>query len=223
MSAVGEHPEPVVGQRSGQPAEQQSAEQPAEQPSAERPAERHRRVAATFSARVAATTDWDAPTPVPEWVARDVVSHLVAWFPPFLAGGSGIELPAGPKASDDPAGAWRHHSAAVQEVLDDPGTAARIFAHAHLPECPLAEAIDRFYTTDVLMHTWDLARAGGQDDGLEPEECAGLLAGMLPMDEVLRRSGHYGPAQPVSDDADGTTRLMAFIGRDPHWQPPARA
>jgi uncharacterized protein (TIGR03086 family) len=226
VSPVGEHPEPVDGQRSERQSEQRSEQQSgqrSEQRSEQGSAERHRRVAATFGARVAATTDWDAPTPVPEWVARDVVSHLVTWFPPFLAGGSGIELPAGPKVSDDPAGAWRHHSAAVQEVLDDPGTTARIFAHAHLPECPLAEAIDRFYTTDVLMHTWDLARAGGQDDGLDPEECAALLAGMRPMDEVLRRSGHYGPAQPVSDDADGTARLMAFIGRDPHWQPPARA
>lgn len=205
----------------GQPSEQPS-ERPAEGPF-EGPAERHRRVAATFSDRVEATTDWDAPTPVPEWVARDVVAHLLTWFPPFLASGSDIELPTGPDVSDDPAGAWRQHSAAVQAVLDDPDTEQRVFAHAHLPESPLAEAVDRFYTTDVLMHTWDLARAGGQDDGLDPDECATMLAGMLPMDEVLRQSGHYGPRQPVADAADGTARLMAFIGRDPDWQPPPRS
>ncbi|MCA1783982.1 MAG: hypothetical protein ABR500_07790 [Dermatophilaceae bacterium] len=38
---------------------------------------------------------------------------------------------------------------------------------------------------------------------------------------LLPQSGHYGPRQPVSDEADGTARLMAFIGRDPAWQPPA--
>lgn len=192
-----------------------------ERHAAERPAERHRRVAGTFSDRVEATTDWDAPTPVPEWRARDVVAHLVTWFPPFLTAGSGIELPAGPPVSEDPAGAWRQQCVEIQAVLDDPGTGQRVFAHVHLPETPLAEAIDRFYTTDVLMHTWDLARSGGQDDGLDPDECATLLTAMLPMDEVLRQSGHYGPRQPVADDADGTARLMAFIGRDPGWQPPS--
>jgi uncharacterized protein (TIGR03086 family) len=190
-----------------------------ERRSAEEPAARHRRVAGTFSERVAATSDWDAPTPVPQWRARDVVAHLVSWFPPFLAGGTGIELPAGPSVAEDPAAAWEHHRAAVQAVLDDPATEGRVFAHVHLPESPLAEAVDRFYTTDVLMHTWDLARAGGQDDGLDPDECATLLEAMRPMDEVLRGSGHYGPAQPVAADADGTARLMAFIGRDPQWRP----
>jgi hypothetical protein len=34
----------------------------------------------------------------------------------------------------------------------------------HTGELPLDAAIDRFDTTDVFMHTWDLARAIGQDD-----------------------------------------------------------
>lgn len=187
--------------------------------SAERPADRHRRVAATFTAAVEATTDWDAPTPVPEWRARDVVAHLVSWFPPFLAAGSGTELPPGPAVSDDPGGAWRHQCAELQALLDDPASEQRVFAHAHLPETPLAETVDRFYTTDVLMHTWDLARSGGLDDGLDESECADLLEGMLPMDEVLRGSGHYGPKQPVPEGAGPVERLMAFIGRDPTWRP----
>ena len=42
-----------------------------------------------------------------------------------------------------------------------------------------------------------------------------MLEGMLPMDEVLRQSGQYGPRVPVPDDADVQTKLLAFIGRDP--------
>lgn len=38
---------------------------------------------------------------------------------------------------------------------------------------------------------------------------------MLPMDEVLRASGEYGPKVEVPADADAETRLMGFIGRDP--------
>jgi hypothetical protein len=44
-----------------------------------------------------------------------------------------------------------------------------------------------------------------------------MLAGMEPMDEVLRQSGQYGPRVPVPDDADVQAKLIAFIGRDPAW------
>jgi uncharacterized protein (TIGR03086 family) len=182
--------------------------------------DRHRRIAATFSRQVDATVDWDAPTPVPEWVARDVIAHLTEWFPGFLAAGTGSALAAGPSAADDPVGAWQHQVRTVQALLDDPATRERTFEHPMIPACPLPEAIDRFYTTDVLMHTWDLARAGGHDDGLDPDECAALLTTMEPLDEMLRQSGQYGSRQPVAADADGTARLMAFIGRDPAWQRP---
>ena len=40
-------------------------------------AARHHAVAGRFGRLVAATNDWDAPSPVAGWVARDVVDHLV--------------------------------------------------------------------------------------------------------------------------------------------------
>ena len=76
--------------------------------------------------------------------------------------------------------------------------------------------IDQFITTDVLFHTWDLARATGLDEQLDPDEdFVGMLAAMEPMDEVLRNSGHYGPRVEVADDADAQSRILAFLGRDP--------
>jgi hypothetical protein len=73
----------------------------------------------------------------------------------------------------------------------------------------------------TLAHTWDLARASGQDVTLEPEFCAHLLAGMAPIEDLLRASGQYGPAVAVPADADAQTRLIGFIGRDPSWRPDA--
>ncbi len=64
------------------------------------------------------------------------------------------------------------------------------------------------------MHTWDLARATGQDERLDPGLCAELLAGMEPMEDVIRSSGQYGPKVEVPDDADPQTKLLGFIGRD---------
>ncbi len=65
------------------------------------------------------------------------------------------------------------------------------------------------------MHTWDLARATGQDETLDPAKCAELLAGMEPIDELLRTSGQYGPRVELPDGADVQSRMLAFIGRDP--------
>lgn len=36
-----------------------------------------------FGRLVGAATDWSAPAPVPGWTARDLVRHLVDWFPGF--------------------------------------------------------------------------------------------------------------------------------------------
>jgi uncharacterized protein (TIGR03086 family) len=66
---------------------------------------------------------------------------------------------------------------------------------------------------DLLVHTWDLARATGQDETLDREEASALLAGIEPWDAALRSSGYYGPRVPVPDDADEQTRLLAFTGR----------
>ncbi|WP_353961381.1 hypothetical protein [Antrihabitans cavernicola] len=69
------------------------------------------------------------------------------------------------------------------------------------------------------MHSWDLARATGQDETLDPERCAAMLAGMQSWDAVLRSSGQYGPKVDVPGDADAQTKLIAFIGRDPLSNP----
>ena len=185
------------------------------------PPARHRVVAGTFTDRVRGTIDWDAPSPVAEWTARDVVRHLVEWFPGFLQAGAGISLRSGPSPDDDPVAAWQVHADAVQALLDDPATPGRVLSNPHTGDVPLDRAVDLFYTADVFMHTWDLARATGQDDRLDPDFCAELLAGMEPIEEVLRSSGQYGPRVPVPDDAPVRDRMLGFIGRDPSWKPGA--
>lgn len=184
-------------------------------------ADKHRRVAAVFSARTEGVLDWAAPTPVAGWTARDVVEHLTTWFPAFLRTGTGIELPAGPVASEDPAGAWRSQTDAIQALLDDPGSHEVVFSHERIGTLALPVAVDRFCISDVFLHTWDLARATGQDDVLDPGLCAQMLAGMEPMAEMLAASGQYGPRVPVPEGSDVQTRLIGLIGRDPGWRPPS--
>jgi uncharacterized protein (TIGR03086 family) len=180
-------------------------------------ADEHRLIARDFTATVdAARPDaWDLPAPVEGWVARDVVRHLVEWLPAFLEGSIGVTLPSGPSVDDDPVGAWRTHTDAVQALLEDPASASREYDFPHIGRMALSAAIATIYTADVFMHRWDLARATGQDETLDAQRCADMLEGMLPLDDVLRQSGQYGPRVEVAEDADDQTKLLAFIGRTP--------
>lgn len=180
-------------------------------------ADEYREIAARFTRLVEGVPDpnmWDNPAPPEGWVARDVVRHLVDWFPSFLEDGAGIVLRSGPGVDADPVGAWRTFSDGVQAVLDDPAMQERRFSHRHTGGLPLPVAISRFFTSDVFMHTWDLARATGQDETLDPERCAVMLEGMEPLEELIRSSGEYGARVPVSEDASPQEKLLAFIGRD---------
>jgi uncharacterized protein (TIGR03086 family) len=111
--------------------------------------------------------------------------------------------------------AWAVLRDGVQALLDDPATPGKVLTNPHFGSVPLDQAIARFYLNDVFLHTWDLARATGQDERLDPDRCAAMLEEMLPLDELLRGSGQYGPRVEVSPDADVQTRLLAFIGRNP--------
>ena len=178
-------------------------------------AARWARSADAFTARVRTVPEegWDRPAPCEGWVARDVVRHLVEWIPGFLSATWGHRIPV-PPVDDDPAAAWAAFDAAMRTVLAD-RTPAASERDTPMGRSSLAATLDMIATSDVVLHTWDLARATGGDERLDPDEVHRLLVGMEPMDEVLRASGHYGPRTPVPDDADEQTRLLAFIGRRP--------
>lgn len=178
--------------------------------------DRYRKVADAFGERVSAVPDgaWDAPAPCEGWVARDIVRHLVEWVPAYLHGTWDLEQPTIPSVDDDPVAAWRALDAALQASLDDPAIAG---AERDTPQGPstFESTLDMVCTGDVLIHTWDLARATGLDEALDPDEVHAMLAEIAPMADALVASGHFDPPVPVPDDADEQTRLLAFLGRRP--------
>jgi len=180
-------------------------------------ADRYRRVARRFTRRAheVPAGGWERPAPCDGWVARDVVRHMVDWMPSFLASAGGPQLPSGPSVDDDPVGAWTTMSDGIQALLDDPAAAASEIDHPRAGTHTLGDAIGMFFVGDVVVHTWDLARATGLDETLDPDEVSRMLRGMEPLDDVLRASGQYGPKVEVPADADEQTRLIAFTGRRP--------
>jgi len=178
--------------------------------------ERYRKVAGQFTRRVRAVPDgaWDNPAPCEGWRARDVVGHLVEWLPAYFFGTWNIAGDPIPSVDDDPVGAWAALDNTIQLGLDDPEIAERR-RDTRMGPSTFAHAVDQICTNDILVHTWDLARATGLDTTLDPDEVHTLLQGMEPYEDAIRASGHYGPRVEVPADADEQTRLIAFTGRQP--------
>lgn len=184
------------------------------------PAEKYRVIAARFGEVARGVVDWDAPTPVKEWRARDVVGHLVGWLPGMVHDGSEFRFAAGPTAEEDPVGAWESLDPQVHRLLADPAARGILHSNPHTgQDRPLPEVVDQVFTGDVFFHTWDLARASGQDDALDADLVHEALTGMRAMEEQLRPSGQFGQQQPVPEGATEQEQLVAFLGRDPRWRP----
>ncbi len=180
-------------------------------------AERFRRVGAAFTAVADAAPDdaWERPAPCDGWVARDVVRHMVEWMPGLLSAAPAVVIAAGPAVADDPVGTWRVLCDSIQSAIDDPAVAASPFVHERAGTHTVENAVDMFITNDVFIHTWDLARAVGGNEVLDPDEVHSMLVAMEPYDEMLRASGQYGPRVAVPDTASQQDRLIAFMGRVP--------
>ena len=173
-------------------------------------------VADGFSARVAGVPAgrWGDPAPCDGWTARDIVVHLVEWVPALLDAGAGVVIVPRPDPATDPVGAWRDLRAGLDRVLADPEVGQRRFSHPQAGDHALDDAIGTFVTPDVFVHTWDLARATGQDERLDPAIVHESVLGLEAMDpDFLASTGQYGPRVEVPADADEQTRLLALLGR----------
>jgi uncharacterized protein (TIGR03086 family) len=178
--------------------------------------ERHRRACSGFGAIAHAVSDesWSAPTPCTEWTARDVVEHVIG-FHDFL-----LLRPLGVRAHrprDDPAARWDATAVALFTALDADGVLDR---KTELPGGgeSTPRAMIGALTTDLLVHTWDLARAARLPAALDEELCARGYAD-LRASEFRRDPAMFGAEISVDDNASAADKLVAFYGRDPGWEP----
>ncbi len=177
-------------------------------------AERYERITAQFTDRVRAVpaAAWNNPSPCDGWTARDVVGHLTEWIPAFFAS-QGVEFPTVPSVQDDPVAAWETVQSTIAQALAEPTMAAKQIETPFSTQS-LAETVDMIVTGDVFTHTWDLARATGQSETLDPDQLQRMIAAMGAMPEdVLRADGMFGPQIDVPADADDQTRFLAYAGR----------
>ena len=72
---------------------------------------------------------------------------------------------------------------------------------------------DRDNTALVVMHAWDVARAIGADERLDPELVDVARKVLAEKADLWRRHGALGPAVETAPGADPQTLLLAESGR----------
>jgi len=115
---------------------------------------------------------------------------------------------------------WRDTSAAMLGALRDRARASKVVV-TPFGEMPFEDLASRVACSDTLVHTWDLARAAGQDEQLDAGAVELAWEWMEPAGERLRASGDFGPAVEPPPHADVQTRLLCFLGRDALRHPDA--
>lgn len=181
-----------------------------------------------FARRLARVADdqWSAPTPCTDWTVRALVNHVAQGnlnYVRLLEGASAadfLRLRDADALGADPVGAFVAAARSCAQAYAAPGALDRVVDH------PSGRLTGRqalaVRTTDTVIHTWDLARAIGVDDGLDPDLVAWIDANL---DEI-----YAGMAEtPVSDqtthrffapatgtlaaDASTQDRLLDLFGR----------
>ena len=179
----------------------------------DRPVYCHRRACYRFGAVVDQVGDrWDRPSPCPEWDARAVLEHVIGFHEVLLL--RPLDIKANRPKNDVPS-RWAATQLAIFTALD-----ANWDHPVDLPDGSTLD-VNRLLpalTTDVLVHTWDLAKAIGVDAALDMELCERALRLAHTNEVALRSSGSFDAQVDVRTDADLQSQLVAFLGRDPHWK-----
>lgn len=173
--------------------------------------------------------DLHRPTPCAGWDLADLLSHMTVQHRGFAAAarGNGADpavwdaatvRDAVTRAPGDTYAAAAHD---VLEAFAAPDAAERQFA---LPEFgpdamfPGAVAIG-FHLIDYVVHGWDVAASLGRDHPLPAEVVDAALPLTLMVPDGDYRSTPDAPFGPVHPGpaSEGLDRILAHLGRDPHW------
>ena len=177
------------------------------------------------------------PTPCDDFDVRALLAHVLAVVERVARVGAGEDPFGFAETTPDEVGpdcglsAWRAAAARVRAAWADDRSLDRIVT---LPWMTApARVVAVVYVSELSVHTWDLARATGQDPDFDDEAVGTALGGMrmaLPaegrndvitgvrdrMPEAERRPVvPFDDAVPVADDAPLIDQLVVWCGRRP--------
>jgi uncharacterized protein (TIGR03086 family) len=155
-------------------------------------------------------SDFSRPSPCEGWTAGDLIDHTIGAV--IL-----VARLVGDRVDDDKSASYteRYFRATddLRTKVADPVLGATV-VESPFGTLAVKQVVSSIIVHDLLVHTWDLARATGGDERLDDELVAHTYASMSPLDDVLRGHG-FGEKVDAPDDADAQTQLLCFLGRRP--------
>lgn len=174
--------------------------------------DRYATISDEFEARLLGigTDQWETTVPTcSDWTVKDLVTHVLGSHQSILSR-AGKSFTA--KAGSELIPRFTQARETAIQALSDPGT-ADAFVESPLGEMTFSQLADALLSGDTLFHTWDLARATGQDENLDEAACREVLDALSPYDDAIRAPGFFADKITAPDDADAQTRLLCFGGR----------
>jgi uncharacterized protein (TIGR03086 family) len=158
----------------------------------------------------------DHPTPCSEWDVRALMNHMIGahfYFTGALRGQK-MDPNATPPdfAAKNPAGTFAQASREMIRAWREPDALDRTVQTLMGP-LP-ATVLIGMLTNDNLVHAWDLSRATGQDENLDPELATQMLTMMQQVELPRGEGAPFKPTQPCPPDAISERKLAAFLGRN---------
>ncbi|MFT7836358.1 TIGR03086 family metal-binding protein [Saccharothrix sp. BKS2] len=162
-----------------------------------------------------------APTPCSEYDVRALVHHLLFWGPSLEGAARKESVP--PPAAAEPdvdltTGDWAATLTAQLHRTADAWSAPGAWTgttHMGGPHEMPAELVGGMVLGEVVVHTWDLARATGQAPAWDDDVLEQVHRDLVPTAQMGRDMGIYGPEVPVPADAPLIHRILGLSGRQP--------
>jgi len=167
---------------------------------------------AGFRRRLDGLTDGqlEAPSPCEGWTARDVVDHTIG---AIVMVSDFVGDPTEVDPGDEPLARFDAAAAGLRAKVADEALAGTV-VDSPFGDLALKQLVSSIVIHDLVVHTWDLARATGGDEQLDADLVTRTLNQMLPLDQQLRGHG-FAEQVEVDPGADDQTRLLCFLGRRP--------
>ena len=165
----------------------------------------------------------DQPTPCLNYDVAGLIDHLVEAGRPAAALGRGQTPPPGDESPHvelpDAPGQLRRAAKEATASWGDDSALSLTFTMPWGEEYAGAALVDT-YVAELAAHAWDLARANGQLDRLDPSLAAPALDGARATIEphyrdLVEPGAPFGAEMPPPPGANDWERLAAFMGRDP--------
>jgi uncharacterized protein (TIGR03086 family) len=160
--------------------------------------------------------DLTCPTPCRSWNLRALLAH-------FIESVDELRLDVDPGYGPVPVviggmelvGVFRERAGGLLGAWAAAGCAERALA---IDELSLAASTVAWVgAIEIAVHAWDVSQACGAARPVPPELAGEVLDAALRLVTPQTRHPHFAARIPAQSSADPGSRLVAFLGRDPHF------